>query len=190
MTIKTLMTTSALSLLLATAAVAQTADTPAPAPAPMESATPETVAPQDLSEMTVGDLNGTGVIDANGEEIGRITDVVQGPAEGEAVVGIGGLLGIGSHDVTLPLSDRAFDPAAEAIQVNLTRAALEAMPAFDSTQSEPLPAETQLASLMADGAGSGTPAVPSGTTAPAAPAPAATAPLEGDMDSGAATPIE
>ncbi|MCD1625414.1 MAG: PRC-barrel domain-containing protein [Paracoccaceae bacterium] len=175
MTIKTLMTTSALSLLLATSAIAQTDSTTAPADntAPMagDSAT-DTMAPQSLSEMTVGDLNGTDVMDANGDSIGNITDVVQGTNDGEAVVGIGGFLGIGQYDVALPLSDLSYNAADQVISVSLTREELEAMPEYDGTDREPLPADTQLSTLMDD-----TPdvAVPA-TDAPATDAPATEAP--------------
>ena len=194
MTIKTLMTTSALSLLLATAAVAQTADSTAPAPAPMagdsapmdSTAGIDPAAPQDLSEMTVGDLTGTDVIDANGDSIGTINDVVQGPAAGEAVVGIGGFLGIGRHDVALPLGDLSYDPETGAVLVDLTRETLEAMPEHDSAARESLPAETQLAMLLPDHAAPVTPAAP----APAPQAPAAVAPLDSDTDSGGETTID
>ena len=181
MTLKNLMTTTALSLLLATSVAAQTAapaDGTATAPVATDGMTDaDSMAPQSLSEMTVGDLNGTDVMDANGDSIGAITDVVQGAGEGEAIVGIGGFLGIGQYDVALPLSDLSYNPADEVISVTLTREQLEAMPEYDGANMEPLPAETQLSTLMADAADTTSPATSAPVTdTPAADAPAADAP--------------
>jgi hypothetical protein len=179
MTIKTLMTTSALSLLLATSAIAQTGTTTAPAdttvPMAGDSAT-DTMAPQSLSEMTVGDLNGTDVMDANGDNIGKITDVVQGTSEGEAVLGIGGFLGIGRYDVALPLSDLSYNAQDRVISVSLTREELEAMPEYDGTDREPLPADTQLSTLMDDTPDAAAPV----TNVPETDAPVTDAPVTDD----------
>jgi hypothetical protein len=179
MTIKTLMTTSALSLLLATSAIAQTGTTTAPAdttvPMAGDSAT-DTMAPQSLSEMTVGDLNGTDVMDANGDNIGKITDVVQGTNEGEAVLGIGGFLGIGRYDVALPLSDLSYNAQDRVISVSLTREELEAMPEYDGTDREPLPADTQLSTLMDDTPDAAAPV----TNVPETDAPVTDAPVTDD----------
>lgn len=170
MTIKTLMTTSALSLLLATSVVAQTATgttAPSDGTAPMATDA-ETAAPQDLSGMTVGDLNGTDVVDATGDTIGTIKDVVQGPDAGEAIVGIGGFLGLGQYEVALPLSDLSYDAEAEAIAVTLTREELEAKPEYDAAGRESLPADTQLVTLMGEESGASS----SMSDAPASDAPA------------------
>lgn len=185
MTTKTFLTTTALSLLLATSAVAQTGTgttAPADGTAPMTSDT-ETMAPQSLSEMTVADLNGTDVIDANGDVIGSITDVIQGPGEGEVVIGIGGFLGIGQYDVGMGLSDLSFNAEEQAISVSMTREELEALPEYDATDMESLPPETEVSTLMSDdsdtsateapasdAAESGTPDTNSPATSPEAPA--------------------
>ncbi len=181
MTTKTFLTTTALSLLLATTAVAQTGTgttAPTDGTAPMATET-ETMAPQSLSEMTVADLNGTDVMDANGDVIGNITDVIQGPGEGEVVIGIGGFLGIGQYDVAMGLSDLSFNAEEQAITVSMTREELEALPEYDATDMESLPPETQVSTLMVDD--SGTPA----TDAPATDAPASGTP---DTNSPATSP--
>jgi hypothetical protein len=184
MTIKTLMTTSALSLLLATSAIAQTDSTTAPAdstvPMAGDSAI-DTMAPQSLSEMTVGDLNGTDVMDANSDKIGNITDVVQGTNEGQAVLGIGGFLGIGQYDVALSLSDLTYNAEDQVISVSLTREELEAMPEYDGTDREPLPADTRLSTLMDDTPDAAAPTTDApATDAPATDAPATDAPATDD----------
>ncbi len=186
MTTKTLLTSTALSLLLATSVAAQT-DTgttppandpamtaPADGAAPMANDGMMDAEPQTLEEMTVGDLTGTDVMDANGDSIGSIRDVVQGVGEAEAVVGIGGFLGIGRYDVALPISDLNYNAADRVISVTLTREELEAMPEYDGADIEPLPADVQLSTLIVDTAPAGAPT----TDAPAttAPAPATDAP--------------
>ncbi|MBQ2259769.1 MAG: PRC-barrel domain-containing protein [Loktanella sp.] len=183
MTTKTFLTTTALSVLLATSAVAQTADGTA---APMDDTAPmatdgmmdaEVMAPQSLEEMTVGDLTGTDVIDANGDSIGSIRDVIQGAGEAEAVVGIGGFLGIGRYDVALPLSDLNYNPEDRAISVTLTREELEALPEYEAGDIEPLPAETPLSSMIVDDMGTS-----DAPDAPATDAPMTDAPAADPMD--------
>lgn len=177
MTLKMFMTTTALGLVLATSALAQSgtdAGTGTTTTAPAESTAPTAtnegaVVPSSLSGMTVGDLNGTDVIDASGETIGTIKQVVQGPGAAEAVVGIGGFLGLGQYEVALPLNDLSYEAEAEAIAVTLTREELEAKPEYDAAGRETLPADTQLATLMEDDA-----------PLPAGDAPAGDAPAELD----------
>ncbi|MFU8864283.1 MAG: PRC-barrel domain-containing protein [Rhodobacterales bacterium] len=180
------LTTTALTLLLATPVVAQTGTGTPPAgePAmnqPVDGAAPmgaddAMTQPQSLSEMTVGDLTGTDVMDAAGDSIGSIRDVVQGMGEAEAVIGIGGFLGIGRHDVALPLSDLSFNAADQVISVSMTREELEAMPEYDGTDIEPLPDDVQLSTLIDDTPDAGAPTGTTGTDAPATDAPATDAP--------------
>lgn len=181
------LTTTALTLLLATPVFAQT-DTgttpPVGEPAmnqPVDGTAPTgadgaMTQPQSLSEMTVGDLTGTDVMDAMGDSIGSIRDVIQGTGEAEAVIGIGGFLGIGRHDVAIPLSDLSLNAADQVISVSMTREELEAMPEHGG-DAEPLPNDVQLSTLI-----DATPAVgaPSGTGTPATDAPASAAPATDD----------
>ena len=108
-----------------------------------------TDAPQALADMTVGDVIGTTVVSALGEEVGEI-DYVLGEHEGapHAVIGIGGFLGLGEYTVALPLTDFAYDAEAAVIETSMTREQLEALPEIDESSLEPLPSETTLASLM------------------------------------------
>lgn len=177
MTMKNILTTTALSMLLATTAIAQTGTgttAPTDGTAPMATDT-QVMEPQSLSEMTVADLNGTDVIDANGDIIGNITDVIQGPSEGEVIIGIGGFLGIGQYDVAMGLSDLSFNAEEQAISVSMTREELEALPEYDATDMEALPPETQVSTLMADEAPAGATTAPA-TDAPATDMPATDAP--------------
>lgn len=183
------LTTTALTLLLATPVIAQT-DTgtpPAGEPAmnqPVDGTAPmggddAMTQPQSLSEMTVGDLTGTDVMDAAGDSIGSVRDVVQGMGEAEAVIGIGGFLGIGRYDVALPLSELSFNAADQVISVSMTREELEAMPEYDGADIEPLPNDVQLSTLIDDTPDAGAPTGTTGTDAPATDAPATDAPATG-----------
>lgn len=195
MTFKTLMTTTALGLLLATSATAQTGTgtgtgtaTTAPADGSAPTATNAgAVVPSSLSGMTVGDLNGTDVIDASGKTIGTIKQVVQGPGAAEAVIGIGGFLGLGQYEVALPLRDLSYEAEAEAIAVTLTREELEAKPEYDASGRETLPADTQLATLMEDDAPLPAGDAPAELDAPVTEAPATNETPQTETETGEST---
>lgn len=176
MTSKTFLTTTALSLLLATSAFAQSDST---APATEENpvingatddgtmapaATDNTMAtdgmasdameePQSIAEMTVGEFLGLDVVSDAGEDVGEIDYVIAGASEPEAVIGIGGFLGLGEYTVALPLSDFTFNAENRTLMVNRTEEELEAMPEFDESGVEGLDDDVALATLMQDDTG-------------------------------------
>lgn len=85
-------------------------------------------------DRTVDRLLGASVYDANGEDIGSVDDVVLGDGEriSGLLVDVGGVLGVGSHTVNLPIdqaqigwSERNDDVR---VQVGMTIEELEAMP--------------------------------------------------------------
>lgn len=96
----------------------------------VDGATPET--------LTVGALIGYEVAGENGEIIGEVDNVVLVNGEEMAVVGIGGFLGLGEHDVALPLSDLHSSAAEEGLLEadGYTKAQLEAMAEFDPESAE------------------------------------------------------
>jgi hypothetical protein len=187
MTSKTFLTTTALSLLLATSAFAQsdsTATETENAPviegagdgttmAPdatedtmatdgMATDTMDMEAPQSISEMTVGEFLGLDVVSSEtGEDVGEIDYVIRGASEPEAVIGIGGFLGLGEYTVALPLSDFSYDAEDRTLMVNRTQEELEAMPEFDESGVEGLEDDVELSTLMQDDTGMST---TSGTT--------------------------
>ncbi|KAA2313141.1 hypothetical protein DL237_15435 [Pseudooceanicola sediminis] len=87
----------------------------------------EDVAPM---TMTAEDLEGYSVKTTNGDDIGEIDSVVLINGNAMAVVGIGGFLGLGEHDVALPLSDLTFD-GTDVWAEGYTKSELEAMAEFD-----------------------------------------------------------
>ena len=96
--------------------------------------------------MTVGDIVGMDVrATAGGEDddVGEIDYVVQGAVSLEAVIGIGGFIGLGEYTVALPLGAFSIDPQDEATLIidGFTEEQLEAMPEVDESELEALPSE-------------------------------------------------
>ncbi|MCB1335337.1 MAG: PRC-barrel domain-containing protein [Roseivivax sp.] len=102
-----------------------------------------------LAQMTVGDLLGTNVQDAKGEVIGEI-DYIIAPATGpEAVIGIGGFLGLGEYTVALPLSAFEMIDGGDAFIVDMTEEQLKAMPEFDEAGVQGLDDDVVLSQYFA-----------------------------------------
>lgn len=100
-----------------------------------------------LASMTVGDLLGKNVIEANGETIGEVDYVVMDQGKLSAVIGIGGFLGLGEYTVAVPVSELQI-AAEDEDALKLTRwteTELENQPEFDETNAESLPEETSIA---------------------------------------------
>ena len=125
-------TTIAATLFLAGAAFAQ--DTPS------DVAIPETaLLPIDMAEVAPAELQAADVLDAAGEEFGRITSIVF-TSTGEmdaAVVSAGGFLGFGRHSVAIPLEELSVSappdrPSALVVQLPLTEAEFKDMPEVGS----------------------------------------------------------
>lgn len=104
-----------------------------------------------LADMTVADLLGRNVYTPEGDKIGDVDYVIGQGGTAQAVVGIGGFLGLGEYTVALPLSDFGYDAAQQMVTLNASKEALKAEPEFDEAGAESLPGETRLADLM-DGA--------------------------------------
>lgn len=81
--------------------------------------------------MTADELIGTSVINPDGDEIGKLRDVVINRQDQAvlAVIGVGGILGIGDKDVAVPFEDlRRGD--GETIVLDATEEELNAMPTY------------------------------------------------------------
>jgi hypothetical protein len=132
-------------LAMSTAAIAQTArETPQPLPQPMPEATapaPEAapsgpaagvIAEQSSGQSLGSELIGADVLDATGEQVGDIEDVILDEANQlvGVVVATGGFLGIGKRSVGVELD--MLKPSTEPVGyvISLSRAELEAAPPF------------------------------------------------------------
>jgi len=156
MKLKTLSMSTAVAALIAGAAFAQdTAGDTTTVPATEEmSIANETdvVAPlyTSVEAMTVGDVLSMIAYDPAGERIGDIDYVIQGMDGPEAVVGIGGFLGLGEYTVALPLEEFALNAEGNGFVLDTTKERLEQLPEFDETNAESLPDDVLISSLMQD----------------------------------------
>jgi sporulation protein YlmC with PRC-barrel domain len=95
------------------------------------SATAETEMVDGFSGMTVADVVGQRVIEANGEDVGTVNHVIENGGETEVVIGMGGFLGIGRHDVAVPL-EQLTQGADGTLQLSgTTQEELKLMPEVD-----------------------------------------------------------
>lgn len=154
MAIRTLMMTAAACALIAGGATAQDTDATAADPAATTDMTvtdTATLTPEftSIEEMTVGDIVGQKVYDPNGDSIGKIDYIVGQGGGADAVIGIGGFLGIGKYTVALPLEEFTYDAEQQMVQLDTTKEVLKEHPEFDTSDIEGLPDETPLADLVA-----------------------------------------
>lgn len=91
----------------------------------------------DWGTATGGDLVGQTVYGSNGEEIGEIQDIVarSGGSSPEALVGVGGFLGIGERDVAIPLSQLRMD--GDRVTTSMTKESLTAMEPYEQSGYTP-----------------------------------------------------
>ncbi|MGR3539954.1 MAG: PRC-barrel domain-containing protein [Hasllibacter sp.] len=92
-----------------------------------------------FDDTLVNDLVGMDVLAADGEDIGEIDNIGLMGDRLVAIVGVGGFLGLGEHDVALPLE--RFTMTGEGAMVNMSATLLESMDEYDETTVEFLPAD-------------------------------------------------
>lgn len=83
----------------------------------------------DIADRPVRDLIGMNVISDTGDDVGEVDTFVILDGELQAVVGVGGFLGLGEHNVALSLADLTWD--GERLVIPFTKEELEAMPEWD-----------------------------------------------------------
>ena len=149
---KTLMAAASAVALLALPALAQTttqqppADTTAPATTAPSAAAPATTVPegqQQLPESHIlgSDLIGASVTNANGDSIGKTSDVLVDKSNktvDAVVIDVGGFLGIGSKSVAIPLDKLTIGARPdEGVRTAMTKEQLESLPAFEGRKEAP-----------------------------------------------------
>jgi hypothetical protein len=120
----------------------QTADKPEPAPAqtepPAQPPAPPAPPPASatvLSSHEVQSILGREVLSANGEDMGRIVDVLvdRGGEVRAAIIDFGGFLGVGSRKIAVEWNALHFPPPAQTdakITLELTRDQVKAAPEY------------------------------------------------------------
>ncbi|MEO0914821.1 MAG: PRC-barrel domain-containing protein [Pseudomonadota bacterium] len=115
--------------------------------AAQDAATPAPATPTG-EEVTAEALAGADVYGADGETMGRVTEVVFTP-EGDvdaAVIAVGGFLGFGRHEAAVPVEDLAVMEKADTdgemiVQVPMTEEEFKQLPEYAAAPSEPAPSE-------------------------------------------------
>lgn len=100
-----------------------------------------------MSDWTVDDLVGKNVLSSKGEDVGEIDYVIKRDGKVAGVVGVGGFLGIGEHDVAVPLSQFGLTPEGELQLDSKTEAQLRNMPDLDESGINPLEGDTRIGDL-------------------------------------------
>ena len=81
--------------------------------------------------MTVNDLNGVNVYGPDDNHIGDVVEVHGNDMTGQAIVDVGGFLGMGAKRVAVPVSDLSFTRSGDDkihATTRLTKDELKAMP--------------------------------------------------------------
>lgn len=131
MTRTSMIAASAFLALLAPPAFAQNTAPGGVGAAP--SATQTRATPDPLRQEDVSQIKGAAVYGADGKKIGDVSTVLMRPDTHtieRLVVGAGGVLGVGAHDVALPLSQFHWDAQKGGFVINQSEAQLKAMPSW------------------------------------------------------------
>jgi sporulation protein YlmC with PRC-barrel domain len=95
------------------------------------------VAVAELRDVTVGwsakrQILGQSVYDDNGQAIGKVDDIIIAPdkAVSYAIIGAGGFLGVGKHDVAIPVS-QLKQSDGKIVLAGATKDVIKAMPPFE-----------------------------------------------------------
>jgi sporulation protein YlmC with PRC-barrel domain len=109
---------------------------------PVAGATPLGVTVTEMESVVLGwsakrDLLGKTVMNDKKERIGKIDDLIISPSSGTkmphasvAIIGVGGFLGMGRHDVAIP-TDQFRVEGTNIVLPGATKDALKAVPAFE-----------------------------------------------------------
>jgi len=95
--------------------------------------------PDPMKQEDVSQLKGATVYGSDDKKIGSIDTVLMKPDSKQIdrfVVGAGGLLGVGAHDVALPVDDFHWDAMKGGFTIAKTEADLKSMPAWAPPGSE------------------------------------------------------
>jgi sporulation protein YlmC with PRC-barrel domain len=96
------------------------------------------VAVAELREVTAGwsakrQILGKTIYNDSGDGIGKVDDIIVAPdkAVSYAIIGAGGFLGVGRHDVAIPVGQLKQQSDGKFVLAGATKDALKAMPPFE-----------------------------------------------------------
>jgi hypothetical protein len=127
----------------------------------------------------VAKLKGTNVYGTDDKKIGDIDTVLINPSSkaiDRMVVKAGGVLGVGGHNVAIPVDQFTWDTQKEGFKLSKTADELKAMPEWKSASSSSGSSRTPASSGSSGVSGStGSGSAPMGGSSPSAPATGGTA---------------
>lgn len=82
----------------------------------------------DIADRQIPELVGMNVVTEGGDDVGEVDNFVLMQDRIQAVVGVGGFLGLGEHEVALPLDELQYD--GEKLIISYTEDELKAMPEY------------------------------------------------------------
>jgi sporulation protein YlmC with PRC-barrel domain len=90
--------------------------------------------------MQADDIIGMSVVDAEGSNVGSVTDLLIGADSGveRAVIDVGGFLGFGAKSVAVDIGELTVNQEEEEIVLNLTRDQLDEMPEWSEDHEQGL----------------------------------------------------
>ncbi len=88
--------------------------------------------------MRVADIVDQPVIGENGDEVGEVADIALMNDKVVAILEVGGFLGLGEHEVAMPLENMTMREDAFYLPT-MTQEELEALPEYDFRQVTALP---------------------------------------------------
>lgn len=121
------------------AAAAPSTTAPAPTAAATQTPPPSDaiIAAQGSGDMRADKMIGMKVYNPDGQEVGKVKDVLfdpNGNIKG-VVLNVGGVLGIGAKPVGLQWKELDVQPASNVVKVNYTKEQLEAAPSFQAADA-------------------------------------------------------
>ncbi len=94
----------------------------------------------DSKELFASSLIGASVKDSQGQSVGKIEELVIDPQEArikEAVVSVGGFLGIGAKSVAIPWNEVKPAPDGDALVIAMGKEELDKAPSWQKPEKEP-----------------------------------------------------
>src|SRR5690606_13677443 len=94
--------------------------------------------------LRASDLIGAPVLNEEGERLGEIKDLIVSREDDviEAIVGVGGVFGVGEKDIGVPYERLRVSSDGETLFLAMTREQLEAQPAYDPERATSSGAQT------------------------------------------------
>jgi sporulation protein YlmC with PRC-barrel domain len=96
------------------------------------------IAVAELRDVTTGwsamrQVLGKTIYNDSGDGIGKVDDIIVAPdkAVSYAIIGVGGFLGVGRHDVAIPVGQLKQQSDGKFVLAGATKDALKAMPPFE-----------------------------------------------------------